>query len=112
MADVFSTLQAQISNQIVSINAAINSHTISADIKNTLVSNAATLQGFLNTLLSGGTLTAAQQAQLSNSLDTSQKAILAQQAQTTQTIIFVSAGLIVIGITIFLIVRHQKKKSA
>ena len=110
--DIVSTLQQQINNQLSSITATLSSSSLPAAIKTDLTSSAGTLQGLLDKILLGQTLTTADQAALTSSLDTSQKAILAAKAQQTQTLIFVLSGIAVVAVTLFLIIRQHKKRKA
>lgn len=106
---VLSTIEQQIGGQLSSIGTALSSSTTSGNVKSNLTTSQSTLQGLLDKLLLGQTLSAADQAALSASLDTSQKSVLAAKAQQTQWIIFGITGATIVGITIYILVRHHKK---
>ncbi len=112
MADQISSTQTQIAAQLAAIEAAMQASTISGSIKSNLTASAATLQQLLDKLVLGQSLSAADQQSLSASLDTSQKAILAAKARRSQMVILGMAGLVVVGITIFLLVRKGAKKGS
>jgi hypothetical protein len=109
--DAISITQTQIAAQLDAIKAAMQASTISGTIKSNLISSAATLQQLLDKLILGQTLSSADQQVLTDSLNTSQKAMLAAQARRTQMIILGLAGIVVLGMTIFLLVRHSKKRN-
>lgn len=110
MADTLTTIQAQITAQLGAINQTLAKSSLDATVKTDLVNSQSTLQSLLNKLVGGDSLSASDQTALSASLDTSQKAILAQQAQQTQTLLFGLTGILMVGIGIFFIVRSQRKK--
>lgn len=110
MADIISSLQAQIQTQLASINSTLSSNTATTNVQATLTSSASTLQGFLDKILTGQVLTPADQAALTAALDTSQKAILAASANTTQIIIGATVIALLVGTALWFIF-HKKKKA-
>lgn len=107
--DQLSTLQTQISNQLTAINSALQSGGVPATVATGLTSSAATLQAMLDKLVLGNPLTAADQQAMQNELQSSQAALLAAQSHRDGQIILVLAGIAIVGLIAFLIIRHLKR---
>lgn len=111
--DNLSTIQNQITNQLVRINATLENSPLPAGVAATLSGSAATLQMYLDKLLLGSPLSTAEQQDLQNGLNTSQQAILAAQAKKDQMLLFAGVGVsVVIFIAILLIRQRVKRKKA
>lgn len=109
---LLTTLQQQIGTQLAAISSTLTSSTVTGNVRSNLTTSANSLQGLLDKLVLGQTLSPVDQAALTASLDSSQKALLAAKAQQTQWIIFGLTGATILGVTIYLIVRHHKKAKA
>lgn len=110
--DPLTALQNQISNQINQINATLDLGTISGTIKADLSSSAVSLQSLLDKLVLGQPLSDADQQQLQQNLDSSNRSIMMARAKRTETVILVIIGLgIVAAIGIIMWRHHQHKKA-
>ena len=100
----------QLQNQITDVQASIKSGGISAALQSQLVANEMLLQGWINKLIAGKTLTQEELNEMENALDSSKKKILeARTERTKRTITFVGIGILVVvgGIIFYYKVRNE-----
>lgn len=101
----------QLQNQLTDVKASIKSGGISVALQNQLVANEMLLQGWINKMITGGTLTQEELSQMESALDSSKKQMLeAQSERTKRTIAFVGIGvLVIVGGIIFYYFKKKHK---
>lgn len=101
----------QLQGQLQSINTSLKNGGISAALQNELISNQILLQGWINQLVAGRSLSDQDIQSMEQTLDTSKKKTLEAQSERTKKVVKVAGiGLIVIiiGGIIFFYIKQKK----
>lgn len=101
----------QLQGQVQTINTSLKNGGISAALQAELSANQMLLQGWVNKLVAGGTLTNNEIQQLQDALDSSKKKTLQAQSERTKRIVIISGVGLIIVITVigFFYFKNRRK---